>query len=241
MSRDDLSYAAIRSQFLHPEQNASFSIDTNNNSLSRTGSCRSRGSLAEAAADIQRALDNVLIEMKDTFLSFRKRFPIRPGFKGAYTLTLIRCGKKGCKICPHSIAWVRYDCMRKAGDNVLTDLQLSENARPPIPYSPKFTDEHAAVHSTILGYNGMASSINYNHPGRRTTIFWHPKKYKTLPSRFHQLKKHTDWYEDFAWYNNKIQELNKQRIMLGEFSRRIRMMHVSLLKNKKYQVLDQIF
>lgn len=219
---------SIPSQFLDGGEFNQSPVAVENLPPPRPAFIPGREAMVEAARDISKAMDEVLVEMRQLVRMFHKQYPIRVGFKGGYTLVLIKCGKKGCPICPHSIRWAQYDCVRKKMDEALIDLPEHLRQRPPIQRGRGWHNDDMGINSLLLPSNPVAAPFPAEKSGRRTKIFWHAKRYTALPSRFHQLKKDADWYADFVWYNNEIKRLNSIRKLLGEYRRRILRMRKSL-------------
>jgi hypothetical protein len=72
-----------------------------------------------AALDI--AFARNIAEMKALLKQFGKEFPPCVGFTG-YVLVGVICGRKDkfgekCRLCPHSLAWRKFDYTKRRGDN----------------------------------------------------------------------------------------------------------------------------
>jgi len=190
---------------------------------------RKAASLADAARNIEDTLDLVAADMKQLVTRFHKRFPPRVGFEGGYTLVLIRCGSPGCRLCPHSVKWRRYDCVRKNHDlNIV---------RPPIKSKFPYL-ENMAIKSQFLGTDVPGSAASRNKDSRRTSIIWGEKRLATLPAPFHKKHKNKKWFQEFIRFNEEVKLLNARRKLLGDFYRKIMLMHNSL-NNTIFQTYKQ--
>ena len=183
------------------------------------------------AEDIEERYQKVLQQMRDLLQEFHAEYRPVPGYSG-YMLSGLSCKEGGCQDCPHGIFWRKYTCKRvkqRDQETTLPDESMSKGQMNRSGF-------HQRIPLNRPESNPEPIEEKKKRTLRRTQFLWNTnsKRLKHLPPRFFQDKKQMkpENLAKFHDFNIRMQQLNKQRALLVQFRKTIRLMGISLRKNK---------
>ena len=186
--------------------------------------------LSEVGKSIDLMLQKTCTDMTSLVQQFERECPPQRGKIGGYLLSEDRCGREGCRLCPHRLVWRMYDYHA-----------IPEVYDDPAAYAHDFTI------STVIraGYQDQLPIKPFEEPllegkprgplKKKGSFWWHRGKHPKLPPAFYKIEVKTPYIAAIRRFSKKMLLLNRRRKMLGEMRVKIIGMERSLRTNKVFR------